>query len=324
MRSLVKRSKSSSKIQERRSLALLIPSYNHDRYLAQLFASIAGQTRSLDEILISDDASTDGSYELLKGWARGRPGVKIFRQPQNLGITENSNFLLSKTKSDLVFFLHSDDVLLSSRALEKMELLFRNESKLALVACGRRFLDEKMGLPGKEITLPSGRHAGRDVRLKILRSEANLIGEPSCVMFQRNLLTKGFNPDFRQLWDVDAWLRLLRKGDMGYVAEPLVGIRRHAKQATRKNALEGRLPKEHLIVYGRLLAKESPGLSAEDRYRLLYKLTRTACRHSVAVTPEIRTILSREKKRMGIAEYYRQKIRYRVGRWFTRSPISYQ
>ena len=322
MESLVRQSKSLFKRQDRTLLSLLIPSYNHDRYLGQLFTSIEGQTRRPDEILISDDASADGSYELLKGWARGRPGVKIFRQPQNQGITENSNFLLSKTKAKLVLFLHSDDVLLSSRALEKMELLFRRESKLALVACGRRFLDEKMSLTGTEITLPSGRHAGRDIRLKILRSEANLIGEPSCVMFQRNLLTKGFNPDFRQLWDVDAWLRLLKKGDMGYVAEPLVGIRRHAKQATRQNMLEGRSLKEHLIVYGRLLAQESPSLSAEDRYRLLYKLTRTACRHPRAVTPEIRTILSREKKRLGVAEYYWQKIRYRLGRWLARS--SYQ
>ena len=322
MESLVRRSKSLSKPQDRPSLSLLIPSYNHDRYLAQLFTSIAEQTRSPDEILISDDASADGSYELLKGWARRRPGVKIVRQQHNLGITENSNFLLHMTKAELVMFLHSDDVLLCSRALEKMELLFRCESKLALVACGRGFLDEKMSLTGTEITLPSGRHAGRDVRLKILRSEANLIGEPSCVMFQRNLLTKGFDSDFRQLWDVDAWLRLLKKGDMGYVAEPLVGIRRHAKQATRQNMLEGRSLKEHLIVYGRLLAKERPGLSAEDRYRLLYKLTRTACRHPRAVTPEIRTILSREKKRLGVAEYYRQKIRYRLGRWLARS--SYQ
>ena len=322
MESLVRRSKSSSKRQDRPSLALLIPSYNHDRYLAQLFTSIVGQTRKPDEILISDDASADESYEILKSWARGRPGVKIFRHPQNLGITENSNFLLGKTKSDLVWFLHSDDALLCSRALEKMELLFRRESKLALVACGRGFLDEKMCLTGKEISLSSGRHAGRDIRLKILRSEANLIGEPSCVMFQRNLLTKGFDPGFRQLWDVDAWLRLLKKGDMGYVAEPLVGIRRHAKQATRQNALEGRLIKEHLILYGRLLAKERLGLSAEDRYRLLYKLTRTACRHPRAVTPEIRTILSREKKRFGVAEYYRQKIQYRLGRWLARS--SYQ
>lgn len=307
-----------SKRQDRPSLALLIPSYNHDRYLAQLFTSIAEQARRPDEILISDDASADGSYERLKVWARRRPGVKIFRQPQNLGITENSNFLLSKTKANLVLFLHSDDALLSSRALEKMELLFTRESKLVLVACGRGFLDEKMCLTGSEITLSSGRHAGLDVRLKVLRSEANLIGEPSCVMFQRNLLTKGFDPEFRQLWDVDAWLRLLRKGDMGYVAEPLVGIRRHAKQATRQNALEGRLIKEHLILYGRLLAKERPSLSAKDRYRLLYKLGRTACRHPKAVTSEIRTILSCEKKRMGVAEYYRQKIQYRLGRWFNR------
>jgi glycosyltransferase involved in cell wall biosynthesis len=290
--------------------------------LAQLFTSIAEQTRRPDEILISDDASADGSYERLKVWARRRPGVKIFRQPQNLGITENSNFLLSKTKANLVLFLHSDDALLSSRALEKMELLFTRESKLALVACGRGFLDEKMCLTGSEITLSSGRHAGLDVRLKVFRSEANLIGEPSCVMFQRNLLTRGFDPGFRQLWDVDAWLRLLRKGDMGYLAEPLVGIRRHARQATRQNALDGRLIKEHLILYGRLLAKESTGLSVEDRYRLLYKLTHTACCHPGAVTPEIRTILSREKKRMGLAEYYRQKIRYRLRRWLARG--SYQ
>ena len=304
------------------ALSLLIPVFNHESYLPELFHSIDAQSRKPEEILISDDGSADGSYELLKGWARGRPGVKIFRQPKNLGITENSNFLLGKTKADLVLFLHSDDALLSSRALEKMELLFRRESKLALVACGRGFLDEKMCLTGREITLPSGRHAGRDVRLKILRSEKNLIGEPSCVMFQRNLLTKGFDPDFRQLWDVEAWLRLLKKGDMGYVAEPLVGIRRHAKQATHQNMLEGRSLKEHLIVYGRLLAKESPGLSAADRCRLLYKLTRTACRHPRAVTPEIRTILSGEKKRMGLAEYYRQKIRYRLGRWLARG--SYQ
>ena len=302
----------------REKLALLVPSFQHERYLSKLLNSILRQTRKPNEIFISDDASTDGSYEHLRGWARGRPGVKIFRHPQNLGITENSNFLLSKTKAKLVLFLHSDDELLSSRALEKMELLFRRESKFALVACGRGFLDEKTGRTGKEITLPSGRHAGRDVRLKILRSEANLIGEPSCVMFQRNLLTKGFDTDFRQLWDVDAWLRLLRKGDMGYVAEPLVGIRRHAKQATRRNTLEGRLINEHLILYGRLLAKESPSLSAEDRYRLLYKLGRTACRHPRAVTPEIRTILSREKRRMGVAEYYREKIRYRLRRWFNR------
>jgi glycosyltransferase involved in cell wall biosynthesis len=117
-------------------LALLVPAFQHERYLSELLDSICRQTRKPDEILISDDASADGSYEVLKGWARGRPGVKIFRQPQNLGITGNSNFLLSKTKSDLVLFLHSDDTLLSSRALEKMELLFRCESKLALVATG--------------------------------------------------------------------------------------------------------------------------------------------------------------------------------------------
>ena len=308
----------------REKLSLLVPSFQHERYLSKLLDSIRRQTRKPDEILVSDDASADGSYELLKGWARGRLGVKIFRQPQNLGITENSNFLLRRTKAELVMFLHSDDLFRHARTLERLEGLLQNNPSAVLAAAGRRFLDNDSRLGKAESGLLTGLYAGKEVRKKILWAEANVIGEPSCVLFRRRCLESGFDPAYRQLWDLEAWLRLLRQGDLVYLAQPLIGIRRHAGQATIQNALEGRLIGEHLRLFGRALAEEGPGLRAEDRYRLLYKLTRTACRHPRAVTPEIRAILSREKRRMGLVEYYREKIRYRVGRWFTRSTISYQ
>jgi hypothetical protein len=103
-----------------------------------------------------------------------------------------------------------------------------------------------------------------------------------------------------------------------YLADPLVGIRQHAAQATRQNAREGRLIEEHLQVYGQALADEGAGLPVEERYRLLYKLTETARRHPRAATPKIRQTLAAEKKRFGPIEYLRQKIRYRLGRWFSR------
>jgi len=306
----------------REKLALLVPSFQHQRYLSRLLDSICRQTRKPDEILVSDDASADGSYELLKGWARGRLGVKIFRQPQNLGITENSNFLLRRTKAELVMFLHSDDLFRHARTLERLEGLLQNNPSAVLAAAGRRFLDDDSRLGKAESGLLTGLYAGKEVRKKILWAEANVVGEPSCVLFRRRCLESGFDPTYRQLWDLEAWLRLLGQGDLVYLAQPLIGIRLHAGQATIQNAQEGRLIGEHLRLFGRALAEEGPGLRAEDRYRLLYKLTRTACRHPRAVTPEIRTILSGEKKRMGLAEYYRQKIQYRLGRWLARG--SYQ
>lgn len=308
----------------RERLALLVPSFGHERYLAKLLASIAKQSRKPDEILISDDASGDGSWRQLEAWARGRRGVRLYRQKRNLGITGNSNFLLRRTKAELVMFLHSDDLFLNVRALEKLESLLGENPGVVMAASGKRFLNEASRLEATEAGLATGLHAGREVRRKLLQAEANLIGEPSCVMFRRRWLRGGFNKSFRQLWDVEAWFRMLRQGDLAYLAEPLVGIRRHSAQATRQNALEGRLIEEHLRLFGRTLAEEGPSLPAEDRYRLLYKLSQTARRHPQATSPAIRIILAREKKRIGLAEYLRLKIRYRLGRWFGRGARAYQ
>ena len=305
-------------------IALLVPSFQHEKYMPQLLHSVARQTRKPDEILISDDASNDGSWDRLNAWARRRRGVRLFRQRRNLGITENSNFLLKRTKAALVMFLHSDDLLLDPQALKKLEAMLKKNPGAVMAACGKRFLTETSKTGAHEAALETGLHAGGAVRRQMLLAEANLVGEPSCVMFRRRNLQGGFNNSLRQLWDVEAWLGLLRQGDLAYLAEPLVGIRRHAQQATRKNEREGRLIREHLEVYGRALAEEGNKFPAEDRYRLLYKLGRTARRYPEATSPKIRAILAREKEGMGVGEYLRQKIRYRWGRWFTRNPGSYQ
>lgn len=299
-------------------LALLIPSYEHARFLPALLASLDRQTRRPDEILISDDASRDLSWEQLRAWARGRAGVRLYRQAQNLGLTANSNFLLGKARSEHVLFLHSDDLLLEPTSLQQLENALHQRGDLVAAACGKLFLDEG-GHPGQlEAGMASGIHSGLRVIRQILWSEGNVVGEPSCVMFRRSLLAGGFDPRLHQLWDVEAWLRLLRKGDLAYVANPLVGIRRHANQATRQNAQTGCLVKEHLTVFGRALDQEWESLSPGERYRLLYKLEVTLRRTPQAANLQIRNLLSRRRNEMGALRYLWLKGMYRVG--LTRAP----
>ena len=91
------------------TLSLLIPVFNHETYLPALFRSIDVQSRKPEEILISDDGSQDESKSLIKAWATGKANIRVFRQKKNIGITENSNFLLRKATGDYALTLHSDD-----------------------------------------------------------------------------------------------------------------------------------------------------------------------------------------------------------------------
>ena len=81
-------------------LSLLIPVFNHAKYLPDLFRSVEQQTRQPNEILFSDDGSRDESANLVEMWIRGRQGARLFRQEKNLGITENSNFLLHQAQGE--------------------------------------------------------------------------------------------------------------------------------------------------------------------------------------------------------------------------------
>ena len=300
-------------VAQKSSLALLIPSHRHGRYLQALLASVDRQTRRPDEILISEDASRDGSWEQLRAWARGRKNVRLYRQPLNLGITANSNFLLKKARSEQVLFLHSDDLLLEPSSLQRLDDALHKEGGLVAAACGKRFLDESGHLGRSEAGMASGIHPGPRVIRRILWTEGNIVGEPSCVMFRRGLLPSGFDQSLHQLWDVEAWLRLLTRGDLAYLAEPLVGIRRHAGQATQKNMREGRLIREHLTVFGRALEREGALLPAGERSRLAHKLGQTIRRNPQDATQDIRRIIIREKSRLGLLRYLWERGRCRLG-----------
>ncbi len=63
------------------------------------------------EVLISDDASTDGTAHVINAWVARSPLLKTFRQSIRLGWVGNTNFLLARASGDFVVILPHDDVL---------------------------------------------------------------------------------------------------------------------------------------------------------------------------------------------------------------------
>lgn len=295
----------------RARLSLLIPVFNHVKYLPELFRSVEQQTRQPDEILFSDDGSRDGSVNLVEAWIGGRQGVRLFRQEKNLGITENSNFLLRQAQGEYVLTLHSDDSFRKLGAIEEMMDTLERSPELALVTSMRARISATSELLGIDRKLEPGRYAREAILRVVLKTEANPLGEPSASMFLRKALAAGFDPAYRQLWDLKGWLEILRCGEVEILEQPLVNIREHAAQATRANEKAGRGAEEHLRLFTSLLEESRTVLERYEESILLYKLGRTARRFPKLAGKEIKARLQKAKKNILLWNYWEDLGRYR-------------
>ena len=80
-------------------VTICIPVYNGAQFVAQVLELVARQTYRNVKVLISDDASTDGSAELCRGFAREH-GFELIVQPERRGWVENCNWLLERAPGD--------------------------------------------------------------------------------------------------------------------------------------------------------------------------------------------------------------------------------
>jgi len=87
-------------------VSVIVPCYNTERYLAPALESICSQDHPVDEVVVIDDGSTDGSAAIADGW--GAP-VRCLRQGHS-GAAVARNTGLDATSGDLLAFLDADDV----------------------------------------------------------------------------------------------------------------------------------------------------------------------------------------------------------------------
>ncbi|MEZ5245303.1 MAG: glycosyltransferase family 2 protein [Acidimicrobiales bacterium] len=92
------------------SVSVGVPVWNGERYLEACVAGLLGQTRPPDEILISDNASTDGTAALADGLAAAEPTVRVVRHAENVGAAGNFNGLVTRGDAELFAWCPHDDV----------------------------------------------------------------------------------------------------------------------------------------------------------------------------------------------------------------------
>ena len=91
-------------------LTIGLPVYNGERYVAESIEALLGQSFTDFELIISDNASTDSTGDISRRYERQDSRVRYFRQPQNIGLAPNHNFVAEQARGDLFKWASNDDL----------------------------------------------------------------------------------------------------------------------------------------------------------------------------------------------------------------------
>ena len=208
-------------------VSVCIPVYNCRSYIRQAIDSVLCQTFRDFELVILDNASTDGTLEIIAQYTDAR--IRLIRNRKNLGLEANWNLALQAARGQYVKLLPADDFLYPDCLKQQVEILERPGSeRLSLVICARDIVSP-MGKRLLSRRFPGGERdiGGRDAIRTVVRSGTNLLGEPGGILFRRALLQKTTRFDGRLAYviDVRLWLQMLLFGDVHVLNTPLCAFR---------------------------------------------------------------------------------------------------
>jgi hypothetical protein len=235
-------------------ISVLIPTHDYARFLPEAVESVLAQDCANFELLISDDASSGDSAAIIRHYAAQDSRIRFHLHPAHLGMVANWNWCLGQARGDYVKFVFGDDCLATRASLGRLAALLDAHPAASLAVSARLIIDEQSRpLATCDPWRPAGCHAGLAVIGRCLWHDANLVGEPSAVMFRRAAAARGFDPQLHQMVDMEMWFHLLTTGDLVYDPEPLCAFRRHAAQQTVANRQSHVGPEDSLRIAARHL-----------------------------------------------------------------------
>lgn len=223
-------------------VSVVVPVYNAASYLRESLDSIVAQTYPELEVIVADDASSDGSAEIAESY--GDP-VTVLRRERNLGQFPNIEDAIRRVRGDFVCVFHADDIY-HPQIVEREVAFLRDHPEVGTVICMDFSLDAQGRVYGRN-ELPEGIESGRPMDhaevLKWLMVHRNTFLRTPGGMVRADLYREvgSFRDDaFGHAADLDMWLRLARLRPLAVLDDQLFGYRHTADSVDRTYARERR------------------------------------------------------------------------------------
>lgn len=130
-------------------ISILIPVYNVEAFVQDAVLSICNQTYKNIEIIVVDDCSTDGTYNVVAELAQTDSRIKLFKNEKNSKIVKTLNFALQQATGDFIARMDGDDICSSDRLEKQLHFLLQN-LEYDLVGSHVYTIDENDQIIGKQ------------------------------------------------------------------------------------------------------------------------------------------------------------------------------
>lgn len=212
-------------------VSVCIPVCNGERFLGEAIRSVLSQTFDDLELIVCDNASTDGSLRVARSFDDRR--IAVYTSSTRLEMAENWNRCLQLARGDYVCIFHADDLMYPENLMAKVNFL-DTHSDVGMVHSSVHIVDESGAIVS---TGWQNQPEGTCIETGLKAVARMIYLNPVCassVIMRRSVVQRvgGFDQRFRFAPDWDLWLRIAFETPIGYIREPLVGYRVHSGQGT--------------------------------------------------------------------------------------------
>lgn len=199
--------------------------YNGGKYIDEQLSTILMQLGEEDEVIVSVDAASDGSEEILAAWAQRDSRIRILQGPGK-GVVKNFEYAISQCAGEVIFLSDQDDRWKKDKVRKVLEAFERSGASAVL---HNGILIDENGQTLGDTTLFDLRNSRAGLIKNFLKN--SYVG--CCMAFRKELLPV-ILPVPETMYMHDYWIGMASEfcGGVAIIKEPLIGYRRHGDNVT--------------------------------------------------------------------------------------------
>jgi glycosyltransferase involved in cell wall biosynthesis len=214
-------------------VSVIIPSYNHAKYVSDAIQSVLDQTYQDFEIVITDDGSTDGTVNEIRKFKD--PRIKLFTFEENQGAPVASSNCVVHSSGEYIAMLSSDDIFLPDKLRKQVEFLDENPDIWAVFGYASIIDEDGNDYPDKNhfyCNIFKQPNRSRFEWLNYFFYRGNCLCHPS-VLARRDVYATIAPPDprYAQLGDFYRWIKTCLEHEIYILPEELIKFRIRAGEA---------------------------------------------------------------------------------------------
>ena len=263
-------------------ISCVIVSYNNGQLLEEAILSVVSQTRPVDEIIVADDASKDGSRQLIEDLSHKHENIRPILREMNLGVGPNRDLAMRDARGDFITWLDGDDYFLPMKI--EAELRAAGDRPDVIAYSDPRIRDRRTNLC-EEFAIADFSRLTASERVRWLVKRVRQSPRSMLVPKKVHVAIGGYNHSLRTYEDWDYILRMAAQplhwahsSTVGTVAHPGGGLSNQSQIEHLRDELQVLLMNRRMIrrhvgssilvaTAGRVVAVRSKWWMVERRRR---------------------------------------------------------